>query len=569
MKNKNNILFVALIYSQLAFSEDVHESPVPTNQDVLKEWKDTSGQAATIDGTKLEWHGQATVDAYNVDTQSNQTDGALSGLQEGTFSLTRLQGDLRDIEQAGDVNYIQGGVSVTRDRAIQNLYSSYITNLQLGRAGAGYQISAGDVVANFSKIGSNLGLRGLYANKQVNGVVFDGYAGVVTESWDSLFDRTTLAGLSPRTRFLRDVGGFRANYSLNERWSIFGTAQGYSDRKSSLSEVQQVLQIQQTGRTGTAGIGYKNERANLVAEIGTSNAGYDLAGAKLANFNNAAFLIDGTYAWQTVNLHAGYHNIGAFYTSLSSNVVPGVRESYVGAEWLISPSLGYANDLRYSETKTGDLAGGTSPINLVQSLTNRLTYNVTQMPGLNFSLQDTRNWGEVEINRARNATTQFGVTFANQKYSANASLSNSRQATNTDPSSSSVTDAIQLSLGRQAAEGELIALPSISGGIQFIAGYQQQHIANGTKTYSFNEGVALNTRSQKLGQIQLGLTNLDTHQPNGRPKLNTITVNLDWSKAVINGLVLKGYVRNNYRNHGDSIQAVDEKVVGFQGDYQW
>lgn len=570
--NNKKVIVAALIYSQFAFAEDVKESPAPTNQEVLKDWQDKSGQTGTIsdkNGGTIEWHGQATTDVYNINKEADTNNSALSGLGEGTFMLNRLQGDLRDIEQAGDVNYIQGGVSNSNDRAVQNLYRTYITNLQLGRAGVGYQMSAGDVVADFSKIGSNLGLRGLFGTKQLNALTVSGYAGVVTESWDSLFNRTPMSNQPARSRFLRDVTGFKANYNLNDKWSLFGTAQSYGDRDSSIDSIRRATDISQNGVTGTAGFGYKNNQAALSVELGTSHTGYDVSGAKIAGFGDAALLIDGQYAWQTVNLHAGYHNIGAFYTALSSNVVPGVRESYVGGDWFITPSLSYGNNVRRAETKTGDLAGGTSPINLVYSLSNRLAYNVTQIPSLNFSLQDMRNWGEIQTSRARNATTQFGTSYSNQHYSGNLALSHGNQKSNASPDSDSVSDAIQLSAGRQFVEGEFLALPRISGGIQLIGGYQQQRIANGTKTYSSNEGVTFSAQSLKFGQIQLVLTNLDTHQPNGRPTLNTKTVNFDWGKAVTQALSLKAYVRSAFRNHGDSIQAVDENVVGFQGDYKW
>jgi len=552
------------------YAEDAHDSPTSTNQEVLKNWQDTSGQSGAItdkNGGTIEWHGQATEDVYNVDTDSDQPNNALSGLRDGTFSLTRLQGDLRDIEQAGDINYIQGGATLSNDRAVQSLYREQITNLQLGRAGAGYQIAAGDIVADFSKIGSNLGLRGIYGTKQVNALTLYGYAGTVAESWESLFDRSTLTDQPARSHYLRDALGFKADYKLNDRWSLFGTAQTYSDRKSSLSGLQQVALIKQNGSTGTAGIAYKDGQATFSTELGTSHIGYDASG--IAGSGDIALLIDASYAWQTVSVHAGHHNIGIHYTSLAQNVLPGVRETFIGGDWYISPSLMYGNDIRRSDTRTTNLFGDASPINVVYSLTNRLTYNVTQVPGLNFSLQDMRNWGEIEQNRGRNATTQFGTAYANQHYSGNVLLSNSRQRTNINPLSDSVTDGIQLTLGRQVLEGEVLAMPSISGGIQLNGGYQQQRIANGTKTSSGNQGISLSARSQKLGQIQFGFINVDTTQPNGRPTLNTKTVNLDWSKVVTQALALKAYIRDSFRNHGDSIQKIDEKIVGVQADYQW
>jgi hypothetical protein len=559
--------FILISY---AYAEGAQESPAPTNQEVLNNWQDKSGQQGTLsdkNGGTIEWHGQATEDVYNVETEFGNKNNALSGRHEGTFSTTRLKGDLRDTEQGGDIDYIQGGLTVSDDRAVESLYRAQVNNVQLGRAGAGYLISAGDIVANFSNIGSNLGLRGIYGTKQFNSLTMTGYAGTVAESWEALINRTTLTNQPPRSRYLRDAVGFMADYKLNDNWSLFGTSQTYSDRNTSLNSVQQSAIVSQNGVTGTTGIKYKNNQAAFSAEVGASRQAYDASGA--VSKNDGAVLIDGSYAWQTVSLQAGYHNIGIFYTSLAQNVVPGGREGYVSGNWLITPSLGYGIDIRRTDTRNANLFGDISPLSRTHSLTNRFTYNATQIPGLNFSLQDMRNWGEVDANRSRNSSTQFGTNYSNQHYSSGLTLTNAHQKTNTNPLSDSVTDGIQLAFGRQVLEGEFLALPSVSGGIQLSCGYQQQRITNGTKTSSTSEGVSINSRSKDLGQLQASITNTDTSQPNGGHSLNTKTVNLEWSKVVIKTLSLKAYIMNAYRNHGDTLQMVDEKVAGVQADYQW
>jgi hypothetical protein len=280
-------------------------------------------------------------------------------------------------------------------------------------------------------------------------------------------------------------------------------------------------------------------------------------------------LLDASYAWQMFSLNAGYHNVGARYTSLGSNIAPGVRESFIASYWNISPDLIYGNDIRRTDRRNVSLLDDQVLLSKTDTISNRLSYNITAIPGLNISLQDNRNWNEVQTNTSRNTSTQLSTFYSNQHYSGSITLGNAKQRSNNNPDSNSVTDSVQMSLGRQVLEGELMILPSLSGGIQLNGGYQQQRVANGTQTSSGNQGISINASSQKLGQLQLGFTNMDTRQPNGRATLNTKAVNLDWSKVVSAALAFKAYIHNNYRNHGDSLLTIDEKIVGIQGDYQW
>lgn len=557
------LLVINIFFLNNAVAEE--NTAAINKEDVLNQPASEIQPASNV--SSLEWHGEAATDIYNIDTDSDSQDAALSGLREGTFSLTTLQGDLRSVEQAGDVNYLQGGISLTRDRAKQTLYSSQFINVQLGRAGAGYQFSAGDVVADFSKIGSSLGVRGVYVAKQLNANTLYGFAGTVADSWEAFLNRNPLNNQPARSRFLRDVAGVKLDHKLNEQWTVFGTAQTYHDRQSSLNNLQAGLQTAQTGHIGTAGLRYQANQAAFSAEFGRSQHQFDNI-AKPSD-NDAAVLLDAGYAWQTFSLNAGYHNLGARYTSLGSNVAPGVREGFVGSNWIISPSFIYGNDIRRTDSRNANLSDDTISQTRTDSISNRLTYNTTYIPGLNISLQDSRNWTELQTNTSRNISTQLSAFYSNQHYSSGITIGNAKQRSNNNPDSNSVTDSVQVSLGRQVLEGELIVLPSVSGGIQLIGGYQQQRIANGTQTSNGMQGINLNARSQMLGQLQLGLTNMDTRQPNGRATLNTKAVNLDWSKAVSTALAFKAYIHNNYRNHGDSLQAIDEKIVGIQGDYQW
>ena len=566
--------FSSLLSIQYASAQDEQSQSSESNssnQKVLENWQGVSGQSGSIAGTEsgatLEWHGEAIVDVYNVDTSFDEQNGELSGLREGTFTQTRLLGDLRSVEQTGDVTYAQGGVALSRDRARQSLYSSRVENFQAGRAGTGYQLSAGDVVASFSNIGSSLGLRGVYGAKQLNALTFQGYAGTVTDSWEALINRTPLNNQPARTRFLRDVAGAKTDYKLDESWTIFGTAQTYKDRQSSLVDRLTDAQVGQSGSTGTVGFGFKTNQANLSLELGGSRKSIDEKGGD--TLGDAAMLLDTAYAWQSVSVFAGHHNIGANYTSLSSNVTSGIRESFVGANWTVTPSITYGNRIGRSDTRPADLQGNVGDLTQTDSLINQLSYSVTQIPGLNVSLQDTRNWSEFQEINTRNTSTQLSTFYSNQHYSGGITFANGRQRSSNAPESNSTTDSADFNIGRQVLEGELLALPNISCGLRFNAGYQQQRISNGTETSLGTQGVSLNVQSKKIGQLAAGFINQDRRQSINRSLLNSKIINLDWNKTLSDALTLKAYIRNNYLNHGDRLQRVDEKTVGFIADYLW
>ena len=246
-----------------------------------------------------------------------------------------------------------------------------------------------------------------------------------------------------------------------------------------------------------------------------------------------------------------------------------MRESFVNGNWTITPNLSYNTDIRRTDNRSANLFNNDIANSKTYGIVNGLNYNTTLIPGLNFSLQDRRNWNETQDIRTQNTGTDFATSYANQRYNGNVTLSNARQRSTNNPTSNSITDGVQLVVTRQILAGELLVFPSITGSISANCGYQQQHIANGTETSNATQGVNLAAQSLQIGTFSMGIINIDTRQPNGRSLLNTKAINLDWNKNVTQTFVMKAYVHNNYRNHGDAIQTVDEKVVGLQGDYQW
>lgn len=202
------------------------------NAQVLQNWQAQTGQAAWVnDDGKLEFHGAITVDVYGNSKNIPSGNPALSALPQGTFGRATFQGDVRTTSPDGDVTYLQGTVTGTSDRSIMPRYNTQINSLQGGRAGPGYQIAVGDVVAGFSGLSSNLGLRGLLAARQTERLTMTGFAGTVAESWESLLNAGALDGLAARTRYSRDVFGGKTELQFDDNISGYVTLQSWRDRK--------------------------------------------------------------------------------------------------------------------------------------------------------------------------------------------------------------------------------------------------------------------------------------------------------------------------------------------------
>lgn len=560
-----------LLCFNIACAEDKAGNASPTDAEVLKSWQGVSGQsgvmADTPNGSVIEWHGEVTSDVYTVDIDSASNSPALSGIKQGNFQLTRIQGDLRSVEETGDVNYIQGGWTVTNDRAAQTLYTSQINTLQAGRAGPGYQIAIGDVVASFSQLGSNLGVRGIYGAKQFEAVTMYGYTGQVADTWESLLRRSTINGQPSRTRFLREASGGMADIKLSEQWNVFGTLQAYTDQQSSLNPALSLGQVSQQGSTGTLGAKYQTAEALVSAEMGTSRFDNNQAGFTPKGDN--AVIVDASYRFRTLGLRAGYHDLGVRYTSLAQTVAPGISDAYLGGDWSILPSLTYSLDLRNSKTELPSFFGVGNIKNSIDSVINRVNYYVTQLPGLNLSLQDIRNWGRAETSSNQNSNTAFSAFYAAQQYNGSVTLGHGQFKNSANPLSNSDSDSLQLTIGRQVFEGELLNLPDVSMSVQLTGGYQRQRIANDTQTSTTSTGFNLSLQSKKLGQGNLSFVNQDTRQPDGGNTLNSKFINLDWNKVFSDALAFRAYIRNAMRNHGVQTLYIDEQIVGAQLDYRW
>jgi hypothetical protein len=463
----------------------------------------------------------------------------------------------------------------------------------------GYQIALGDVAANFSGLSTNQGLRGALLAKDIGAVTATAYAGVVADSWEALANRDTRDGQPARTRNLRDVVGVKGEYKISQQGadqlSAYATLQHYQDQSGTASALSTTVPLPVgtviaplTTLKGTiASLGGKYTQGNLQlsAELASSRSQDQSAAATNSNESatDNAFVIDALYKLGPVSLRAGHHDLGANFASLAQTNARGVRETYAGADWQVTPQLLWGIDARTAETRAatlGALTGlsGTLPASesSLDSLSNRISYSLQDIPGLAFSLSDTRSQGSDPLgNDSRIDTTQLGVSFANADWNANLLLGvgHARSAANRAVDSNSSN--WQLFVGRNWGNGAQGTTQSASNlwtlGMQATLGQQNQELlSSNTRSQGTNVGLNLQATSTQLGTFSAGWQLQTTTQPvAGAPRLTSRSFQLDWSRDFGAHWTAKAYAKASRRNQGDALLEYNERTVGVQGVYKW
>jgi hypothetical protein len=545
-------------------------APDAANAQVLQSWQQQTGQAASVNAQgKVEFHGGVTMDVYGTSVSSPSGNPALSPLRDNSFGKLVFQGDVRTQSAEQDVTYVQGVLTATNDRSVIARYANQVNSFQTGRAGVGYQFAFGDVVANYSTLSSNLGLRGLLAARQFGAITVTGVAGTVAESWEALLNRSALDGLAPRSRYLRDVMGIKAEYAFDQQLSAFATLQSYADRVSSAPLPAGTPAL--SGTVISTGLKYTKEALQLSAEFASASTEDKTT---LTDRHGNAFVIDGTYRFTSpgINLRFGYHDLGPRFTSLAQSVAPGIQEWYAGADWAIMPQLTWGLDLRDATTRVAATLLTPASETELQTLSNRLSYSFQGITGLVLSLSDTRNHGKDALaNTNRNDTTQVNLNYGSQMWTGGLSLGVGHSRSPANPAGDSNSSQWQLMLGRNWSDASAEKQASYTVGLQGSLGQQiQKQIVAGTQSKNTSYGLNLTASSTALGQLLLGLQRQQTEQPTpGAARLATTSLNLDWTKAFTQQWQLKAYAKINRRNHGDALLQVDERILGVQGSYKW
>jgi hypothetical protein len=590
-------VLILLAASTLAAAQS--NPPADGNAAALQAWQAATGDGAVPqvvqqpDGsTRLEWKGNAVVDLYRNDiTAPVGVPGApplATPLKTGDFAKGLFTTDLRLISPEGVVSYVQGSLLASNDRAVLTRYSSQITTLQAGRTAPGQQLLAGDVAANFSTLGTMMGIRGLSIAQQLDTWQVSGQAGVIAESWEALANRKPVDGSPARSRYLRDVYGAKVEKAFMPEFKVFGTAQGFRDQQDSLPAAQQALQPAD-GHSGSLGFSWQRDTATLIAEVAGSTYEERHQDAR----DGTAKVIDGTYRYEAWNLRAGWHDIDPNYVSLSQVVPPGVKETYAGADWTVSPTLTLGMDLRDATLRTPSIvfkppvdpaapidpnalpvappaAPGTTTKS--RSVTSRAMLNFgPEMPGWNANLQDMEMDGTDAVGNAnRSSNWSAALAYTSPDWMGNATVGGGRLRNNGFPSSDSRTKMAQLMIGRTYTDPSPAGTPLWSFTWNVLAQRQVQELTTtGGETRLRNFQLTLGGQRIDWGQLNLVLGEAVMTQPTGGPDLTTTTAQLEAIRPLSGQNFVKLYLRDIHRNKGDPNLRTDELTGGVQVSITW
>jgi hypothetical protein len=558
------------------------------NDDAIKAWQAASGNqpmpnvVRTEDGaSRLEWRSTLSADAYHNDiTPPPAPPGSLplaTPLTTGSFAKTVFATDIRLMEPGGQVNFLQFALTASNDRAVLSRYPNQINSLQIGRTGQGYQIAAGDAALSFSQLGSTLGLRGLNMQRQLGNWTLSGYGGVVSESWEALYNRAPLDNNPARSRFVRNVVGTKAEYALAPGLKVYATAQGYSDNIDSL-DVARISLPPSEARALTTGLSYQQGPWTVTSEMARSR--FDQRDQ--LSRDGDALLFDTTYRKTSWSLRGGYHDIAPQFVSLSQSVPPGVKEWYVGADWTAASWITLGTDYRDATTRFAGqvllappadpplppplpIAAGSAP---TRSLTSRANINFgPNLPGWSLSLSNTANRGhDAQQQHNRNQNSNAALAYGSATWSGNVSYMAGKLANAGSPQGDSTTSGMQAQLGRNYA-GTIVPW---SFGWSLTAGAQTQKLTfAGTETKSTTQGLTLNGQRSDWAQFMLTYQGSIITQTTGGPDLATHSLQLEVIKRFGQQNTFKAYLRESQRNVGDVALRTDERVFGMQLNLGW
>jgi hypothetical protein len=560
---------VFLVVSGLAVAE---QPETVTNEQAAQSWQQNNlgGQTPQLvqqeDGTtKIEWKGGVSADVYtNSVTSSNGTIN--SPLRNGTFYKGMVQGDLRGINSAGSVNYLQFGLTQTDDRSVSSLYPHQINNIQLGRSSQSYLLAMGDVAPNFSSLSSALGARGIIGQKQIGDTTVYGYSGVVAESWEAL------DSLVVRKQFLRDVYGVKLEHTLTQGLKVYATGQTGSDREGSItnpSVAATALAAKLHDYSG--GFQYAEGQFQLAGE--TASGGFQQVTQE--SHSGHASILDSGWRGQTVTIRAGYHDIDPGFASLSTMAVAGVKEIYGGGDWVVAPWITLGADLRNSKNSILMFfqSPGFNPVYLPTKISDTdsgaLRANINfgpELPGWGLGLQQNESKPRDPMsNVSRNGQSSATLNYATLTWTSGLGYSLGKVRNEASPAMDSDTTSWQFMLGRSLNNADNATPASWMFNVNLNAALQdQQFLVTGTNSRNVNYSLTFAGQRVNWGSLNLVLTNGLTTRPTGQPDLKLRSSQLEALHPFSAQSSAKIYLRDTQRNIGDPLLGADERVVGAQ-----
>jgi hypothetical protein len=541
------------------------QQPVPATNDAVAQ-QFSQGGAPTpqvvpqADGTtKIEWRGGITTDVYG--TKVNTSGGtAASALTSGTYGKSILQSDLRGIAPTGDVSQFQLGMTFSNDRSVLSQTSHQINNLQVGRAGADYQVMVGDVMPNFSNLSSALGVRGLYGQRQFGSNGIYGYAGVVAESWEAL------EGQVFRNQLLRDAYGVKVDHAFSPSFRVYATGQEGSDRRDSVTAPLSIGTLLPSRiRSGTGGFQYQSGAWQLSGEGATSS--FEQEG--LAGRSGHAYILDGSWTGSGVSLRAGRHDIDANFASLSTSALPGVKESYLGSDWTAASWLSVGGEARRTQLTTLASTAQSSTVTSTDSGSVHGTFTFgPSLQGWSANIQEMQSrTNDPLAQRGRNAQMSAGLNYGSQTWTTGLMYSLAQVRNAAASASDADTESYQFTLGRAFSNADANAPASWSLNVNGSAGVQHQHLLIGLDTATTNYSVAISGQRAVWGSLSVMFTGGEITQTTGLPSLRQRGLTFEAIHPFTQRVALKIYSSDIQRNIGAPLSGATERITGIQLSY--
>jgi hypothetical protein len=557
---------ILLTVSPPALSGDPGGVLLAQNDQVLQAWQRSGGAAPELvrqedGGTVIKWKGGAMLDAYHNSVSGG---GLVTPYRSGNFHKLQVQGDLRAVQPNGDQTYLQFSATNTDDPAVlSHAPGTQINSLQFGHSADDYLFALGDVTADFSRLGSNTGLRGMLLQKRMgDDTLVSGMAGVLAESWEQLGEHVD------RTRYIRHVYGAKLDTPFGEHSRVFVTAQSYRDDEGSLDAGLSVL-APSAAHTATAGFFYQLDRFALQGEAGLSRWKENDRGAE----NDHAFIVDATWDFDTLGLTAGHHDIGLYYSSLSTETGSGLRETYLNGNWLAADWLSINADVRHSENEMAAVSiTGTPPsspsVNSSETDSLATTANITFGPeytGWSLMLNQSLSHGE-NSDGSSNRNTGYGSTLSYGDERWNASLGYQFVSNHNGGSSATDSDSRtwQFSLGRNWSNATEMASATWMFGLTLGLSRQKQELDTGGGPTTSSWQVGLNGQHFDWGTLSATYMRGTISGQPGSGDLRQKSWQIDASRPLGDNFSINFYLRNNTNSGSTTGADYEEDVVGIQ-----
>lgn len=525
------------------------------NSQVLDAFKQATGTPAPalitqVDGgTRIEWQGGVTTDLY-----TNRTSGGtlLNPLSDGDFHRVQVTGDLRRISPDNQTSYVQFMGTQSNDQSVQR-DQNMVNSFQVGHFSESSQLAFGDVNADFSALGTSLGVRGLLGATRIGDSVLSLMVGTIAPTWNEVVDD------KDRSEYLRNAFSAKLESPLSSSASVFLTVQSYADDPATVSSEMKILKPV-SGHTGTAGLAYREGRLALDAEVGVSNWSPEDQDDKTTH----ALVLDGTWTADSYALSAGYHDVGIYYTSLSAEAQPGIREAYIAGNWQTSSWLALQGDLRHSENKMVDVAGSVTAVSTDSAMITQSISFGADWPGLGLSLSQNLSDGE---NEDGSDSLQWGygasLSYTAQEWNGAFGFDRRRLTNDAAPVSDGTTDLWSLQVGRTLMDDPSNPRWLLSLGANASLQDQELDVGGSTRTKQF--GLNLAASRTGWGTLSAGYSHGWIDPTGGGPDLQNRAYALEATHPFRGDTgSLKIYLQNSDNYSGDPTLENDAWTLGVQ-----